>query len=123
MNEMGEYLDTQLKTLTPNVWHEEIPQSVDEDVSVVYKFPNSVTLEAREDFLVEVDVWCKGVNAVPAITLANQISVLLDNKKLFINNQAFRFRKLAQREIPEPEDLLFRRQVEFSCKIVRGKTV
>lgn len=117
MIKLGEHIDTELRKKADRVYHEEAPPNA-EFPYVTYKFTNSNTVEAREDFILQIDIWhyTDTRYTLPLETLTQNIKEQLSFTKHIsdgIQTSIYLENRIA---VPEPEENIFRRQLRFLCK-------
>ena len=115
MIDLGDFVDAELKKDADRVYHEQADKGAAYPY-VVYKFPNSLDDEIREDFILEVDIWGKGPHTLPLEELAGQISRRLNRARHINGSVATTIFKTNQLAIPDPDVNIRRRQVRFECR-------
>ena len=117
MMPLGEHIDEKLREETDRVYHEQAPESV-EFPYIVYKFTDSNTVEAREDFMLELDIWHYSDKAytLPLEELTQDIKKKLDYTKHQAEGIQTSIYLINRLSPPEPEPNIYRRQLRFLCK-------
>lgn len=121
MVELQKYIVSQLKSIHPRVYLEEaIQQGV--FPYVVYKLPDSSTVNRREDFVLELDIWDK-----PSNGSTENLQLLSDsidkrfNRLIYVDSNGWnvRFYRINRLMVPDSDPSIRRRQLRYEAKTYR----
>ena len=115
-NDLKKLVQTKLKTLTTNVYHE----LADKDAvypHIVFTF-RRIDLQdlSRQDYILEVDVWDKGTSTTAVDDLADSIENLLQGKNLPQTNILPTFYLIDRRNILDEDKSIRHRQIQFQIQ-------
>lgn len=115
-NDLKKLVQTKLKTLTTNVYHE----IADKDAvypHIVFNF-RRIDLQdlSRQDYILEVDVWDKGTSTTTVDDLADSVENLLQGKNLPQTNVLPTFYLIDRRNILDEDKSIRHRQIQFQIQ-------
>lgn len=115
-NDLKKLIQTKLKTLTTNVFFE---QATDNALypHIVFDF-RTIDLGdlARQDYILEVDVWDKGTSTTKVDELADKVEDLLQAKNLPQTNILPTFYKIDRRSIIDTDKSIKHRLIKFQIQ-------
>lgn len=115
-NDLKKLITTKLKTLTTNVFFE---QATDDALypHIVYSF-RTIDLGdlARQDYILEVDVWDKGTDTTRVDALADSIEDLLQAENLPQTNILPTFYKIDRKSILDSNKSIKHRLIKFQIQ-------
>ena len=115
-NDLKKLIQTKLKTLTTNVFFE---QATDNALypHIVFDF-RTIDLGdlARQDYILEVDVWDKGTSTTRVDELADKVEDLLQAKNLPQTNILPTFYKIDRRSIIDTDKSIKHRLIKFQIQ-------
>jgi len=83
----------------------------------VYRLPTSTSIGnndyARQDFILEIDVWDNVPDATRIETLADRIDVAINNQRVRTNLVALKIYRIGRLNIPDPNSDIRRRQLRY----------
>lgn len=115
-NDLKKLVQTKLKTLTTNVYHE----IANEDAvypHIVFNF-RRIDLQdlSRQDYILEVDVWDKGTSTTAVDNLADSVENLLQGKNLPQKTVLPTFYLIDRRNIIDEDKSIRHRQIQFQIQ-------
>lgn len=115
-NDLKKLVQTKLKTLTTNVYHE----IANEDAvypHIVFNF-RRIDLQdfSRQDYILEVDVWDKGTSTTAVDNLADSVENLLQGKNLPQKTVLPTFYLIDRRNILDEDKSIRHRQIQFQIQ-------
>lgn len=115
-NDLKKLVQTKLKTLTTNVYHE----IADENAvypHIVFTF-RRIDLQdlSRQDYILEIDVWDKGSGTTTVDDLADSVENLLQGKNLPQNHVLPTFYLIDRRNILDEDKAIRHRQIQFQIQ-------
>lgn len=115
-NDLKKLIQTKLKTLTTNIFFE---QATDNALypHIVFDF-RTIDLGdlARQDYILEVDVWDKGTSTMKVDELADKVEDLLQAKNLPQTNILPTFYKIDRRSIIDTDKSIKHRLIKFQIQ-------
>lgn len=84
--------------------------------SVTYSLPTSNTVDMREDFILEINIWDKDTDAERADIITDNIETALKTPCHNDENQLLMFKKLNRLEVPDQEEDIQHRQLRYLIK-------
>lgn len=115
-NDLKKLIQTKLKTLTTNVFFE---QATDNALypHIVFDF-RTIDLGdlARQDYILEVDVWDKGTSTTKVDELSDKVEDLLQAKNLPQTNILPTFYKIDRRSIIDTDKSIKHRLIKFQIQ-------
>ena len=115
-NDLKKLIQTKLKTLTTNVFFE---QATDNALypHIVFDF-RTIDLGdlARQDYILEVDVWDKGTSTTKVDELSDKVEDLLQAKNLPQTNILPTFYKIDRRSIIDTDKSIKHRFIKFQIQ-------
>lgn len=115
-NDLKKLIQTKLKTLTTNVFFE---QATDNALypHIVFDF-RTIDLGdlARQDYILEVDVWDKGTSTTAVDELADKVEDLLQAKNLPQTNILPTFYKIDRKSIIDTDKSIKHRLIKFQIQ-------
>ena len=115
-NDLKKLIQTKLKTLTTNVFFE---QATDDALypHVVFEF-RSIDLGdlARQDYILEIDVWDKGKSSTAVDQLCDKIEDLLQAQNLPQTNILPTFYKIDRKTIHDSDKSIKHRLIRFQIQ-------
>lgn len=107
----------QLSIIHPRIYQRKVSDDNPIFPYVIFKFPTSSMVDAREDFIFEVDIWDNNPDDTTALeTLTTNISNALDYKLFATDDLATNIYKINQLQIPDPDETINRNQLRFQAK-------
>lgn len=115
-NDLKKLIQTKLKTLTTNVFFE---QATDDALypHVVFGF-REIDLGdlARQDYVLEIDVWDKGTSTTNVDELSDKIEDLLQAQNLPQTNILPTFYKIDRKSLPDSDKSIKHRLIRFQIQ-------
>lgn len=115
-NDLKELVQSQLKTITSNVYHE----LADKDAvypHIVFAFRRLDLQDlSRQDYILEVNVWDKGTNTEVVDNLADSVENLLQAQNLPQENILPTFYLMDRRNILDENKEIRHRQIQFQVQ-------
>ena len=115
-NDLKKLIQTKLKTLTTNVFFE---QATDDVLypHVVFGF-REIDLGdlARQDYVLEIDVWDKGTSTTNVDELSDKIEDLLQAQNLPQTNILPTFYKIDRKSLPDSDKSIKHRLIRFQIQ-------
>ena len=115
-NDLKKLIQTKLKTLTTNVFFE---QATDDALypHVVFGF-REIDLGdlARQDYVLEIDVWDKGTSTTSVDELSDKIEDLLQAQNLPQTNILPTFYKIDRKSLPDSDKSIKHRLIRFQIQ-------
>jgi hypothetical protein len=115
-NDLKKLVQTKLKTLTTNVYHE----LADKDAvypHIVFAFRRLDLQDlSRQDYILEVNVWDKGTNTEVVDNLADSVENLLQAQNLPQENILPTFYLMDRRNILDENKEIRHRQIQFQVQ-------
>ena len=109
------YIYNQLKLVHSNVYFEQAPENATFPY-IVFKLPNSTENEAREDFILEVDIWDNNSDTTTLETLTNNIDTQLNRTHHTETNVVCSIYRINRLMIPDPDPNIRRRQLRYQVQ-------
>lgn len=115
-NDLKKLVQTKLKTLTTNVYHE-LADKDDVYPHIVFTF-RRIDLQdlSRQDYILEVDVWDKGNDTTRVDDLADSVENLLQAQNLPQEHILPTFYLIDRRNILDEDKNIKHRQIQFQIQ-------
>lgn len=116
MNNLLEYIFTKLSETQKPVYFEIAPQKASLPY-IVFKLPNSVTVESdRMDYVLQIDLWDNKADTSALETLTSDIDKSLYRLQYMDATQFIKFERESRLMIPDPDPTIKRRQLRYTVK-------
>ncbi len=106
-----------IRAVAPHAYLEEAPKDATYPY-VVYRLPTSTEEEHREDFILEVSLWDRGLDTTAVEGLTANVDAALNRMKhlapaLDMQVSVYRINRLM---IPDPDPMIRRRELRYQLK-------
>ena len=112
---LGEYVDGKLKECADRVYETTVPSNATFPY-IFYRFASSSTVELREDFILEVNVWGYGKSSVSVEEIAQAVKEKLDGTHHLETGLQTSISLVNRLSPPDPDEKVIRRELRFNCR-------